>query len=373
MRFQIGGLASAQRRRLWSSAVGFHEMVDDLLRLDLGEDAVSEVALEIDVEERGDAAERHGRAVGLLDRGEIAEIGPLHGFARGLGPTNEVQPQASPMRASQTVAGAAQSSARWSRFPQADADRTVLRRFRLSATQAHCRSRRPDARCGRCESPRRGEGPPASARRISRDAFSGRSGHWRIAARRRAHSRGASGAVTFPPGKAGREGRARSESSARARLLAPRTRKPTAVGGGGPHPIRPLRGHLPQQKLGKERGHRQVNRERQIVAPPAVPEERERREQDRTRSPNRLAVPAPLRIPPLRSWRAFPPPPVEEADRGYRAPNVAPRAPQTLMNALTAGSAERASRSAALGSCGRSRALATTQKKPSGSSPVARN
>ena len=48
-------------------------------------------------------------------------------------------------------------------------------------------------------------------------------------------------------------------------------------------------------------------------------------------------------------------------------------AAQTRMNALTAGSEASASRSAALGNCGRSRALATTQKKPSGSSPVARN
>ena len=36
------------------------------------------------------AADRHRRAVGLLDRAEIGEIGPLHRLARGLGRPRDV-------------------------------------------------------------------------------------------------------------------------------------------------------------------------------------------------------------------------------------------------------------------------------------------
>jgi hypothetical protein len=59
-----------------------HQMVDEFLRFGLGQHAGLEVALDIDVEEGGDAADRHGGAVLLLHRGEIAEIEPLHRFAR---------------------------------------------------------------------------------------------------------------------------------------------------------------------------------------------------------------------------------------------------------------------------------------------------
>ena len=59
-----------------------HEVVDDLLGLLLGERAVGEVALEVDVEEGGGAAERHRGAVLLLDGGEVAEVEPLHGLLR---------------------------------------------------------------------------------------------------------------------------------------------------------------------------------------------------------------------------------------------------------------------------------------------------
>ncbi len=59
------------------------EIVDDFLRLFLGHQPGFEVALEIDVEEGRDAAQRHGRAVLLLHAGEVAEIEPLHGFLRG--------------------------------------------------------------------------------------------------------------------------------------------------------------------------------------------------------------------------------------------------------------------------------------------------
>ena len=39
-----------------------------------------QVALNVDVEEGGDTPETHGSAVLALDRGEVAEIGPLDGF-----------------------------------------------------------------------------------------------------------------------------------------------------------------------------------------------------------------------------------------------------------------------------------------------------
>ena len=56
------------------------EVVDDLLRLLLGERARREIALEVDVEERRGAAERHRRAVLFLHAGEVAEVQPLHRF-----------------------------------------------------------------------------------------------------------------------------------------------------------------------------------------------------------------------------------------------------------------------------------------------------
>ncbi len=59
------------------------EVVDDFLRLLLRQPARLEIALEVDVEEGRAAAERHGRPVLLLHRGEVAEVQPLHGFARG--------------------------------------------------------------------------------------------------------------------------------------------------------------------------------------------------------------------------------------------------------------------------------------------------
>ena len=59
-----------------------HEVVDDLLGLRLGQRAFAQVALEVDVPERGQPPGRHRRAVLLLDRGEVAEVGPLHRLAR---------------------------------------------------------------------------------------------------------------------------------------------------------------------------------------------------------------------------------------------------------------------------------------------------
>ena len=58
------------------------EIVDDFLRAALVERALFQVALKVDVEEGGDAAEAHRRAVLLLDRREVGEVDPLHGLAR---------------------------------------------------------------------------------------------------------------------------------------------------------------------------------------------------------------------------------------------------------------------------------------------------
>ena len=47
-----------------------------------GQRLLREIALDVDVEESRDTTHRHRGAVHLLDRAEVAEIGPLHGFAR---------------------------------------------------------------------------------------------------------------------------------------------------------------------------------------------------------------------------------------------------------------------------------------------------
>ena len=61
-----------------------HDLVDQLLRLLLGECAVFKVAPDIDVEEGRDAPDAHRRAVLRLDRREVAEVEPLHRLARVL-------------------------------------------------------------------------------------------------------------------------------------------------------------------------------------------------------------------------------------------------------------------------------------------------
>ena len=58
------------------------EVVDQLLRVRLGEESALQVARDEDVEERRDAPDGHRRAVLRLDRREVAEVRPLHGFAR---------------------------------------------------------------------------------------------------------------------------------------------------------------------------------------------------------------------------------------------------------------------------------------------------
>ena len=59
-----------------------HQLVPELLRPRLVQNAGLEVALDVDVQEGGDAPDRHRRAVGFLDGAEIGEISPLERFLR---------------------------------------------------------------------------------------------------------------------------------------------------------------------------------------------------------------------------------------------------------------------------------------------------
>ena len=65
-------------------------VVDQLLGGFLGEDAGLQVALDVDVEEGGRAAQAHGRAVLLLDGREVAEVDGLDGLAGALGGLGDV-------------------------------------------------------------------------------------------------------------------------------------------------------------------------------------------------------------------------------------------------------------------------------------------
>ena len=67
-----------------------NEVVDKLLRLRFRKDSALDVALDVDVEERGDATDRHRRAVLRFDCCKIAEIRPLNRFARILSRTGNV-------------------------------------------------------------------------------------------------------------------------------------------------------------------------------------------------------------------------------------------------------------------------------------------
>ena len=55
-----------------------NHLVDKLLSLLLCECAVLKVALNVDIQECADTTERHGSTVLVLNRTEIAEVGPLH-------------------------------------------------------------------------------------------------------------------------------------------------------------------------------------------------------------------------------------------------------------------------------------------------------
>ena len=76
------GIAAEQRvvvRRAQEAhdAQLLHELVPELLGAGLVQRAFAQIALDVDVEEGRDAADRHRRAVRLLDGAEIGEIGPL--------------------------------------------------------------------------------------------------------------------------------------------------------------------------------------------------------------------------------------------------------------------------------------------------------
>ncbi len=68
-----------------------NEIVHDLLRFALGHQTGLDVALEVDVEEGGGAAEAHRRAVLFLDAGEISKVQPLNGLLRVLSRTGDVE------------------------------------------------------------------------------------------------------------------------------------------------------------------------------------------------------------------------------------------------------------------------------------------
>ena len=67
------------------------DVVDELLGTGLVQRAVLQVTLDVDVEEGRVAAEGHGGAVLALDRGQVAHVGPLHGFLCGLGRAGQIQ------------------------------------------------------------------------------------------------------------------------------------------------------------------------------------------------------------------------------------------------------------------------------------------
>ena len=72
------------------------EVVDDLLRLLLGQRAGRQIPFEVDVEERRRAPERHRRAVLFFDAGEVAEIQPLDRLARVAPPGARRRSRSSP-------------------------------------------------------------------------------------------------------------------------------------------------------------------------------------------------------------------------------------------------------------------------------------
>ena len=70
----------------------FHDqVVDEFLRFHFGQRAVVQVTLNVDVQEGGHPAERHGRAVLRLHGSQVGEIGPLHGLAGIAGRAGNVE------------------------------------------------------------------------------------------------------------------------------------------------------------------------------------------------------------------------------------------------------------------------------------------
>ena len=66
------------------------QMIDELLCLRLCQRSLREVAADVDVEERGDAADTHGGAILRLDGCQIAEVEPLDGLFGILGRIRDV-------------------------------------------------------------------------------------------------------------------------------------------------------------------------------------------------------------------------------------------------------------------------------------------
>ena len=66
-------------------------MINQLLRLFLGQCSFLQVALQVDVEEGGDASDGHGGAVLGLDRCQIAEVEPLYRFLCVIGRFGDVE------------------------------------------------------------------------------------------------------------------------------------------------------------------------------------------------------------------------------------------------------------------------------------------
>ena len=60
------------------------ELVNQLLRFLLGDNARVQVTLQVDVQKGGVAAQGHGGAVVFLDGGQVGEIQPLHGLPGAL-------------------------------------------------------------------------------------------------------------------------------------------------------------------------------------------------------------------------------------------------------------------------------------------------
>ena len=65
--------------------------VDDLLGVFLGDDASGEVALEVAIEEGGQAADGHCGAILGLNGSQVAKVGPLHCLVSGLSRLGDVE------------------------------------------------------------------------------------------------------------------------------------------------------------------------------------------------------------------------------------------------------------------------------------------
>ena len=58
------------------------QLIPELLRPRFIQNALLQIALDKDIQERRDAADRHRRAIGFLDRTEIGKVSPLECFLR---------------------------------------------------------------------------------------------------------------------------------------------------------------------------------------------------------------------------------------------------------------------------------------------------